>query len=37
MPHHPGYPVIGACPLWSGLFGFNAGSALMASDLPQLQ
>ncbi len=29
-PHNPGMTVIGACMLWVGWFGFNAGSALAA-------
>ena len=29
-PHNPGLTVIGACMLWVGWFGFNAGSALTA-------
>ena len=29
-PHSPGLTVIGACMLWVGWFGFNAGSALAA-------
>ena len=29
-PHNPGMTVIGACMLWVGWFGFNAGSALTA-------
>ena len=30
LPHNPGMTVIGACMLWVGWFGFNAGSALAA-------
>ena len=30
-PHNPGMTVIGACMLWVGWFGFNAGSALAAN------
>jgi len=33
LPHHLGYSVIGAGLLWFGWFGFNAGSALGASNL----
>lgn len=29
-PHNPGYVMIGACMLWVGWFGFNAGSQLAA-------
>ena len=29
-PHNPGLTVVGACMLWVGWFGFNAGSALSA-------
>ena len=29
-PHNPGMTVMGACMLWVGWFGFNAGSALAA-------
>ena len=29
-PHNPGMTMIGACMLWVGWFGFNAGSALVA-------
>ena len=29
-PHSPGMTVVGACMLWVGWFGFNAGSALAA-------
>ena len=29
-PHNPGLTVMGACMLWVGWFGFNAGSALVA-------
>jgi Amt family ammonium transporter len=29
-PHNPGMTMIGACMLWVGWFGFNAGSALSA-------
>ena len=29
-PHNPGMTMIGACMLWVGWFGFNAGSALAA-------
>jgi len=29
-PHNPGMTMIGACMLWVGWFGFNAGSALTA-------
>jgi Amt family ammonium transporter len=31
-PHNPGMTVIGACMLWVGWFGFNAGSALAADS-----
>ncbi len=33
LPHHLGYSVIGTGLLWFGWFGFNAGSALGASNL----
>jgi Amt family ammonium transporter len=33
LPHHLGYSVIGTGLLWFGWFGFNAGSALGATDL----
>jgi len=33
LPHHLGYSVIGLGLLWFGWFGFNAGSALGATDL----
>lgn len=33
LPHHLGYTVIGTGLLWFGWFGFNAGSALGASNL----
>jgi Amt family ammonium transporter len=33
LPHHMGYSVIGTGLLWFGWFGFNAGSALGASNL----
>lgn len=33
LPHHLGYSVIGAGLLWFGWFGFNAGSALGATNL----
>jgi Amt family ammonium transporter len=29
-PHNPGYVMVGACMLWVGWFGFNAGSQLAA-------
>jgi len=31
-PYHIGFSLIGACLLWVGWFGFNAGSALSAGD-----
>ena len=33
LPHHLGYSIIGAGLLWFGWFGFNAGSALGATNL----
>ncbi|MEN6573862.1 ammonium transporter [Methanobacterium aggregans] len=33
LPHHLGYSIIGTGLLWFGWFGFNAGSALGASNL----
>ena len=30
-PHNPGYVMLGACMLWVGWFGFNAGSQLAAN------
>ena len=30
LPHNPGMTMTGACRLWVGWFGFNAGSALSA-------
>lgn len=33
LPHHLGYSVLGTGLLWFGWFGFNAGSALGASNL----
>jgi len=31
-PHNPGLTMMGACMLWVGWFGFNAGSALAANE-----